>query len=101
MTLSESQMQKSIHGLPVPTALAEEIERALEMMQRVRTAELAQGKGKVVYPPGNRYEIPEPVVYPVSRSTGERGNCGNTYVLPKPLVYPVSPSSGERGASAP
>jgi hypothetical protein len=59
-------MQKSIHGVSVPPALAEELEQALEMMRRVRTAELAQGKGEVVYPPGNKYLIPKPLVYPVS-----------------------------------
>jgi hypothetical protein len=69
MSPSESQMQKSIHGIPVPPALAEEIEQALEMMRRVRTAHLAQGKGEAVELPRTKYMVPKPLVYPVSRSS--------------------------------
>ena len=69
MNLPENQTQKSIHGIPVPPSLAEEIEQVLEIMRRVRIAQAAQGKGEVVEFPGNKYELPEPLVYPVSRST--------------------------------
>jgi hypothetical protein len=68
MTSSEGQSVKTIHGLPVPPALAEEIERALEMMRRVRTAELAQGKWRVVEIPRSKYLMPKPLVYPVTPS---------------------------------
>jgi hypothetical protein len=66
---SERQMHKSIHGLSVPPALAQEIEQALEMMRRVSIAHLAQGKGVAMDPPGNKYQLPKPLVYPVSRSS--------------------------------
>jgi hypothetical protein len=68
MPRSEGQSVRTIHGLPVPPELAEEIERALEMMRRVRTAELAQGKSRVVEIPRSKYLIPKPLVYHVTRS---------------------------------
>lgn len=69
MIPSESQSQKPAHEATFLPSLAEEIERALEMMRRVKIAHLAQGKGEVVYPPGNKYVLPKPLVYPVSRSS--------------------------------
>ena len=72
MTPPESQMPKSIHGVAVPSSLAQEIEQALEMMRRVRTAQLARGKGEAVELPGNKYELPKPLVYPVSRSSDRK-----------------------------
>lgn len=69
MTPSDSQTSKSIHGIPVPLTLAEEIEQVLEIMHRVRIAQAAQAKREVEELPGNRYELPEPLVYPVTRST--------------------------------
>jgi hypothetical protein len=65
----EDQTQKAIHGVSVPASLAKEIEQALEMMQRVKVVHLAQGKGVAMDPPGNTYELPEPLVYPVSPSS--------------------------------
>lgn len=69
MIHSDSQSQQSIHGIPVPLSLAQEIERALEMMRRARTAHLAQRKGEVVDLPEGRYELPEPLIYPLGRSS--------------------------------
>jgi hypothetical protein len=69
MTSSETQIQKPGREVPLPHPLAEEIERALEMMRRVRIAQVAQGKAAVVETPGNKYELPEPLVYPVSSSS--------------------------------
>ena len=66
---SESQSQQPTAEAPLPASLAEAIEQALEMMRRVRTAHLAQGKGEVLETPGNKYELPEPLVYPVSSSS--------------------------------
>ena len=71
MITSESSTTKPVNESISPQ-LAEQIEQALEMMRRVRIAHLAQGKGEVVYPPGNKYELPEPLVYPVSRSSGRK-----------------------------
>ena len=68
MITSESSITKQASG-SIPPQLAEEIERALEMMRRVRIAHLAQGKGKAVELPRTKYVIPKPLVYPVSRSS--------------------------------
>jgi hypothetical protein len=68
MTHSESKMQEPARVAPLPPSLTEEIQRALEMMRRVRTAQVAQGQGDAVEPPGNRYELPEPLVYRVTFS---------------------------------
>jgi hypothetical protein len=66
---SESQMHKLIHGVSTPPSLAEEIERALEIMRRMRTARAAQDKGDPQETPGNKYELPEAPVLRVSSST--------------------------------
>jgi hypothetical protein len=87
MTVTRSETQAQKFTREAPATLTEEIERALEMMRRVRTAHLAQGKGEVVYPPGNKYVLPKPLVYPASRSIG--GECGNTYMLPEKIMYPA------------
>src|SRR5260370_32703901 len=67
----EDETQDSIHGVPVPRSSAQEIEQALEIMRRVKIADLAQGKSEIVYPPGTKYIPPKPLVYPVSRSTDD------------------------------
>ncbi len=69
VTPSASGRQQSIHGVPVAPSLAQEIERALEMMRRVRTAHFAQGKDKAVELPRSKYLLSKPLVYPVSRSS--------------------------------
>jgi len=68
MTPIKPESQTPAAETAITPALAEEIKRALEMMQRVRTAQAAQAHGQPWVPPGNKYEIPEPLVYPVSRS---------------------------------
>jgi hypothetical protein len=64
----ESRLERMIHGVPISTAMVQEIEQALEMVRRVRTAETAKGKGEIWEVPGNKYELPDPVVYPEGAS---------------------------------
>jgi hypothetical protein len=71
MTRSDDQMPKQGPEATLPAQLAKEIERALEMMRRVKTAQAAQVKGEALETPGNKYELPEPPVYRVGGS-GER-----------------------------
>jgi hypothetical protein len=66
---TEEATPKPVHGLPLNPRLAEEIDRALEMMRRVRTAQAAQEKGEVLETPGNKYELPKPPVLRVSTSS--------------------------------
>jgi hypothetical protein len=47
-------------------ALSEQIQLALEMMKRVRTADAAQAMHALEEPQGNRYILPEPLVLRVS-----------------------------------
>jgi len=69
MTTPENHSPKSIHGIPVPPSMAEEIEQVLEIMRRVRIAQAAQTKHEVEELPGNTYELPEPLIYPAGGST--------------------------------
>ncbi|HYT89706.1 MAG TPA: hypothetical protein VEL76_13445 [Gemmataceae bacterium] len=69
MILSESQTQKPDREAPLPHPLAEEIERALEMVRRVKRAREAQGAKDVRETRGNTYVLPEPLVFRVSEST--------------------------------
>ena len=49
--------------------LAEEIQRSLEIMRRVRTSrEAQQGKGDAISRPGNTYDLPELPILRVSVS---------------------------------
>lgn len=50
------------HGISASNALLKEIERALEMMRRVRTANPDQADKAVDEPPANRYVLPEPSI---------------------------------------
>lgn len=67
MITSDSSATKPASA-SIPPQLAKEIEQALEMMRRVRIADLAQGKGEAVELPRTKYVVPKPLVYPVSRS---------------------------------
>lgn len=51
------------HGVSASKAVEEEIQRALEMMKRVRMANPDQADKTVDEPQGNRYILPEPLVF--------------------------------------
>ncbi|MGA2221130.1 MAG: hypothetical protein ABSH21_05000 [Verrucomicrobiia bacterium] len=51
-----------INGPSGNDALLKQIERALEMMKRVRTVDVAQADKAPKESHGNRYVVPEPVV---------------------------------------
>ncbi len=73
--------------------LAEQIEQALEILRRIRTAQEARPRQPNREDCGNTYVVPEPVVYPAQNADGiypRPEDCGNTYVLPEPVVYPAS-----------
>jgi hypothetical protein len=70
MYTSESNVKKPAPEATLPSPLAKEIERALEIMRRVRTAQSTQEKGEALETtPGNKYELPEPPVLRVGGST--------------------------------
>ena len=46
--------------------VSEQIQRALEMMKRVRTVNAEQAEKALTESDGNRYVLPEPVVFHVS-----------------------------------
>lgn len=70
MIQTENQTEKSIHGIRVPEALAQAIQKALDNVRRVKIAHFAQQKWRVVERPITQYTapMPGPVVYPVSPS---------------------------------
>ena len=68
MITSENSTAKPNSTLP-PRHLAEEIERALEMMRRVKRVKLARGNQEIQEDYGNTYVLPEPIYYPVSKSS--------------------------------
>jgi hypothetical protein len=51
---------------PPSVAVAEQIERALEMMKRVRAVNAEQAEKALQESTGNKYVLPEPVVFHVS-----------------------------------
>lgn len=63
----ENQVLKSIHNIPVPPGLAEQIEEVLEMLRRVKRVQLARGNQEIQENYGNTYVLPEPVYYPVTK----------------------------------
>jgi hypothetical protein len=68
----KTESAKKIHGLPVAPRLSKEIEQALEMMRRVRAAQLAQDNGEAAQLPRTKFVIPKPLVYPVTRSSNRQ-----------------------------
>ncbi len=93
----ENQAGKAIHGIPVSSELANQIEEALEMVRRVQRVRLAERNEKPLANPRTTYVKPKRLVYKVSKMTkpsrggaGSHDNYGNTYVLPEPVYYPAS-----------
>jgi hypothetical protein len=51
------------------TAVAEQIQRALDMMKRVRAVNAEQAEKALQESDGNKYILPEPVVFHISQAS--------------------------------
>jgi hypothetical protein len=70
MAKTESnQVRERPQELSPSAAVSEQIQRALEMMQRVRTVNLDQTEKALKESRGNRYVLPEPLVLRVAESS--------------------------------
>jgi len=70
MAKSENiETRESQAKLSPSTAASEQIQRALEMMQRVRTVNVEQAEKALKEPESNRYVLPEPLVLRVSEAS--------------------------------
>jgi hypothetical protein len=60
--------ERPVESLP-SAAMAEQIQRALDMMKRVRAVNAEQGERALEESAGNKYVLPEPVVFHVGAAS--------------------------------
>ncbi len=63
------EIRERLTDLSPSAAVSEQIQRALEMMKRVRTVNVGQVDKALQESQGNRYVVPEPLVLLVSETS--------------------------------